>query len=339
MESLFSRLFKYRSSEKRIQQENFLTEIFAFLLENVPDLLTAFLNEFGITTQNQLKSIRVETQRNFFINSDKITPDITIEFSVENQNWLVFIENKVDALEGENQLDRYLGYLSKETNNGTNCALLYLTRYDDPKLIDPPPGVIFKQIKWWQVYDILVKFEDNIFVSQARLFMEERDLNMKIFSSHHITAVIYWSTAREMMERSLGDAVLEKFRKIAQRASIARADTNLRETGDYVYTVGHSFWLEIGYFIDEVDKNYLYAGGAIGVDLGHQKKEKFTQGLKEFENQKNTWKLIEDEEEVWIEKLRPVEEGIDIHFIQNWFLEILADVEAFQKANPHLLWN
>jgi hypothetical protein len=77
MESLFSRLFKYRSSDKRVQQENFLTEIFAFLLEdkNVPGLLDSFLNEFEIIRQNQLESIRVETQRSFFVNSDKITPE------------------------------------------------------------------------------------------------------------------------------------------------------------------------------------------------------------------------------------------------------------------------
>jgi|GEM_PF-2849635 len=345
MESLFSRLFKYRSSDKRVQQENFLTEIFAFLLKN-PALVAAFLNECGVAIQGQPENIKIDTQQSFSTYPERIQPDIFVRFFVDNQKWLVFIENKVGAREGENQLDRYLGYLSKEVNKDTNCALLYLTRYYDPKLVDPPLGVIFKPIRWGQVYSILAKFEDNVFVSQARLFMEENNLSLsRDFSTNEITAMMHWNTVRTMMDNSLEEAQ-ERLKQITGIKRLYQEDV-----GDYLYIAGKSLAIEIGYYLEDIakeatDEDFPYVGSAIVVYPEHRNREQITSAFMEFEKKGRNWKLRGDpkdkNDEIWVEKLLLLKEFMKskdhISSIQQWFLkEILPDIEEFLKDNPYSL--
>ncbi|MBE7556914.1 MAG: PD-(D/E)XK nuclease family protein [Anaerolineales bacterium] len=348
MESLFSRLFKYRSSEKRIQQENFLTEIFAFLLENVPGLLPAFLNKCDIIVQNQPEKIRVESQLSFSTYPERIQPDISIRFSTDNQRWLVFIENKISAAEGEDQLKRYLSYLEKEAKNNTNCILLYVTRFHDPKNISSMV-VTFGQIRWWQIYEILATFEDNPFVTQTRLYMNENDLNMsRNFSFDHITAMMKWRTVREMMDTSLGDNVEKRFVEVTGgRYRTDWIEKNFREWWDYFHAIGYLLCFEMGYFIENSrDENYPEVGGAIIVQPEHPKRSQVVQALHGFNLRHNSWELSEnftkEDEEVWIAKGRSLQEflGMDDHIsaIQRWFLEVLSDVEAFQK-DYRLKWD
>ncbi len=348
MESLFSRLFKYRSSDKRIQQENFLTEIFAFLLKN-PGLMAAFLNECGVTIQGQPENIEVKPQFSLSTYPEKIQPDISLEFIADNQKWLVFIENKVGAGEGEGQLKKYASYLEKEANEDTNCALLYITRFNDPKP-SPSTKIIFGQKRWWEIHEMLDKFTGNPFVSQARLFMEENNLSLsKSFSANHITAMMYWNETKEMMDRSLGDVVEEKFKEITQRKYSAHwINKNLRDYGDYFQAIGNSLWFGIGYFLaSSGDKNNPSVGGAIVVEPSYSKRPQAIQALREFSGKKNNWELSSnfdnEEEAIWITRGQSFKEfiGLDNHInaIQKLFLDILSDLAEFQKAYPQLKWD
>lgn len=350
-ESLFSRLFIYRPSEHRNPAEDFFTEIFAFLLENVDGLLGEILSRSKVITQGQLEITEVKTQCQFSMQSGDIRPDIFVRFSANNENWLLFIENKIDAREGERQLESYLDYLGKKAKEDTDCVLLYITQFYDPKKVDPPSRVIFRQLRWGQIYEFLTKFESNEFVFQARLYMKENGMSMsRNFSSDHLKAMMQWIAVREMMDESFQGPVEEMFKGITNGVKYDpdSADENLRDYEDYFYVVGDLFWVGIGYVLtNTIDKDYPDVGGTIAVEPGFSNREQVISALSEFERENDGWKLrgnpYDKKEAVWIEKLRSLKEFInsedDIALIQTWFLEVLLDVEKFQKGNPHLPWD
>ncbi|GAB4437716.1 MAG: hypothetical protein Fur0044_34560 [Anaerolineae bacterium] len=260
----------------------------------------------------------------------------------------MFIENKVGALEGNEQLTKYSDCLEKETSQGTKCALLYITRFYDPK-DSPSPQVTLFPIRWWQIHEMLDKFIDNSFVSQARLFMEENNLSLsKCFSDNHVKAMMYWNETKELMDVSLGDIVEEKFEEITRgKYSTYWVNKNLQLYGDYFQAVGNSFWFGIGYFMAHSgDENRPTIGGCIVVEPSYSKRLQAIQALREFAEKDNGWELSNnfnsEEETVWITKGQFLEEfmgsGNHINAIQNFFLEILSDVNEFQQSYPRLKW-
>jgi hypothetical protein len=354
MASLFSHLFKYRPSEHRNPEEDFFTEIFAFLLENIDGLLAEILNHFQIIPQGQLKITGVETQLQLNFQLRDIRPDIFIRFSLDEIKWLLFIENKIGAREGEQQLENYLNYLGREVEKGTNCALLYITHFYDPKKVDPPQGVLFYQIRWWQIHEILglIKFESDPVVFQARLYMKESGMSMsRNFSSEHTRAMAQWISVKAMMDESFRGSVEEKFKKINRGVKFdpEKAAQDLLFLEDYLYIAGYYFWIGIGYSLtDTIDKDYADVGGAIVVEPEFSKnRAQVIASLKEFAKKNDSWKprgnQYDKKEAFWIEKLRSLKEFInsedDIDLIQLWFLEILSDVEEFQKDYPQLKWD
>jgi hypothetical protein len=105
---------------------------------------------------------------------------------------------------------------------------------------------------------------------------------------------------------------------------------------------------EIGYFfVGNWDENYPNVGGAIVVDPDHPNRPQLIQAIKGYSAKNNTWRLygnIQNEDElVWAGKFQSLKEFINsddnIGAIQKLFLEVLSDVEAFQKDYPDLSWD
>jgi hypothetical protein len=105
MASFFHRLYKYKQSDLRNQKENFLTEILAYCLIRDNVFLEKFLSLLGLTSK--IKLIECQTQ---MTDTEFGKPDIFITI---NDNTVIIIECKVDAIQQATQLKRYSDILLK----------------------------------------------------------------------------------------------------------------------------------------------------------------------------------------------------------------------------------
>ena len=89
-DTLFNRIYSYRESEDKNSKENYLTEIFAYTLENDESFFMSFLNLLQIKTSIE-KIIRreIKTQVSYINYSRR--PDIEIKFD----DTVIIIENKI----------------------------------------------------------------------------------------------------------------------------------------------------------------------------------------------------------------------------------------------------
>jgi hypothetical protein len=125
MESLFSRLFKYRERENRSPEEDYMTELIAYIFQNHRSVLLSFLKECNINHGYiEMEGITVSTQ--YVLGNLESRPDIAIKLINKNgKQSIIFIENKINAAEGPNQLRRYFTYLSeKNQGNVQSCHLI-----------------------------------------------------------------------------------------------------------------------------------------------------------------------------------------------------------------------
>ncbi len=190
--SLFQNLYKYqKTDEGNNQQENYLTELLAYVLQHDEAFRQGFFdtflsNELKLFISENCKSFTLRTQDSYTIPDTKnntARPDIVIkgfdgEYNINpnniNPNLLIFIENKIGSSEGwryiiptdekqdntwQSQLTNYSKVLKEAENKGLQTHLIYLTRNFE---IPPAKGVIaFKHIFWYQIYQILKNVDEN----------------------------------------------------------------------------------------------------------------------------------------------------------------------------------
>ena len=241
MESLFTKLFRYRERENRSPEEDFMTELIAYMFQNHRSILMSFLEECGIT-QAGVESVTVSTQ--YVLNNSESRPDIAIKLTDgSGKQLIIFVENKIHAAEGPNQLQRYFSYLSeKRQDNMCSCYLIYITKnYDSKENLDflskNRNEVSFIQLRWWQVFQILKPHEDIEMIEEILKFMKERGLSMsRNFTSYDISTLMNMNRVREMVQESLSGKVEEMFNKISGiKYSMPSAESQLRATGRYIY--------------------------------------------------------------------------------------------------------
>ncbi len=200
--SLFSNLYKYRQKEGKDASENFLTELFAYVLQNDEDFQFAFFQillkdnkKFDLDFEKKYV-IKVSSQNKYPIPNETskfIQPDIEIEFFDDNKLIaLFFIENKIDSHLGNrkdevnndtNQLINYEKVLiCKSKDEAKNIYLIYLTKYfEDISSKFDPSKKYFKQITWNEVFQHTLskrEFQDkNSISSQFKLYLTELGMN------------------------------------------------------------------------------------------------------------------------------------------------------------------
>jgi hypothetical protein len=130
------------------QNENFITEalvyLLKFLLHEEPYIASKLLNYLtgGFLTirPEDSKNVKVKTQTII----DEGIPDIEIKFD----DYLIYIEAKVDSELGINQLSNYRKVL--ENSGVKNTRLIFLSRYP---LSSSENGTPDKAIRWYQIAD------------------------------------------------------------------------------------------------------------------------------------------------------------------------------------------
>lgn len=153
----YNRLIKLFSNgdSSKTPLEDYTTEILAGILDtHRKSLLKIFLSEILCVNEEvvDVENMKISTRSSYDLpdsNPEKIVyPDLILE----NDKMRCFIENKVEASEGENQLKNYAKILSKFDDNKANY-LRYCTKYYDPKAIDGE--IDFKQFRWSDISEML----------------------------------------------------------------------------------------------------------------------------------------------------------------------------------------
>ena len=134
----------------RRQDENFLTEIFVFLLnyyvQNEPEsaiwLIKLITDKELDLSENDLQVLSVEAQHH--------TPIGIPDIKIETPNFICFIEVKVDADFDSNQLSTYKGYLQKKYKKKSMLITLTKNTCEEHKAdIVPDFGFRWRQLSDW----------------------------------------------------------------------------------------------------------------------------------------------------------------------------------------------
>lgn len=355
MESLFTKLFRYRERENRSPEEDFMTELIAYIFQNHRNIMMSFLQEFGIMHDGiDIESIMVSTQ--YTLNNSESRPDIAIRLrDASGKQSIIFVENKINATEGPNQLQRYFSYLSeKNQNNMFSCHLIYITKgYDSKENLNllSNRGVNFIQLRWWQVFQILKPYEGIEVIKEILKFMKERGLSMsRKFTAYDISTLMNMNRVREMVQESLSGKVEETFYKISGlKYSMPSAESQLRTTGRYIYMGNQDdwFWIGIGYWFEGkvVDAEYPDIGVVVGVKPYHSQRKLITNVISEYTATNILWKsfgLTSEDKWAGMWKKISLKEMLSsedhISSIQDWYMNSLSDVMTFKEKYPELPW-
>ena len=101
MASIFDRIFRYRQSDSRTPREDYFTETLADVLEKHEALGAAFIGY--LTSCADIQRIDIQTQKRFADAQRRPDVFVTARDSANGRHVLI-VENKIDALESENQL-------------------------------------------------------------------------------------------------------------------------------------------------------------------------------------------------------------------------------------------
>lgn len=167
--NIFTRLLKlYKNNSDKTPKEDFTTEIFVGILEKDSELLDDYVNNFL-----NIEGIGFEVFSQSYYTLD--TPsDCRIDMVIENGHKLIFIENKVDSIEGNGQLEKYSNYLKQIEDK--ECHLFYCTKVIEEKDIKFPK---FSQFIWKDIYHYYknANIETELMIEFLE-FLEEEDIVM-----------------------------------------------------------------------------------------------------------------------------------------------------------------
>lgn len=182
--ALLQRLHKFYRSEARrgnpkMPLENYTTECLVGILEADQGLLRAFAKEVLKIEKSGDETIRIESQKYYGTGTGRRYIDIAIE----GNQWLCFIENKVESQErmisgdeGEDQIAAYIEILDQEKERrGIECYMRYCTKWSDPKTETRHD---FCQFLWNDVARLLVKddYKDNHLIQDFIAFLTSQNM-------------------------------------------------------------------------------------------------------------------------------------------------------------------
>lgn len=209
-ESLFSRLFHYRESEKLSPRENFLTEMFAWMIGNLKQfghdyvefLMTKCENKTSFDS-NKSYSVCVRTQVNVKYEEKDHFKNRFIDMVINTTNDMGFIcEHKVDSEVRENQIQEYAScqeQLNGSPNHKFKTVLLTKSTEQHTEKADI-------SITWYDVYKYFsekfnkgeynCKPEEKIIIDQFLMYLTEVGMGKR--ETINANAVEYYCDAMKL---------------------------------------------------------------------------------------------------------------------------------------------
>lgn len=204
MATFFQKLRKLEDSNK----EDYLTEIFAFALENDSifrnECLKLVIEKIG---EQRLSSIKTQA----VYRNEKRRPDIEIDLG----NTFIIIECKLGADEGTEQLDDYAKILNAKAGYDQKI-LVYLTLKHDEK-IKNYEGIVFKSLRWFDIASTITD-KCDIITKELKQYLYKEKIVMENFKYEDIVSFkMFIDTSRKMADilnevsKEVKDKKLHKF--------------------------------------------------------------------------------------------------------------------------------
>ena len=198
-ESLFSRLFHYSKTDNRTPQEDYLTELLAWMIDNLAqfgqDYVTFLCSNSNSKIQQKEKcSVNAETQ--VVVSEGRIDMVITVDSS------MCFVcEHKVDSSLAIDQITKYKHCIEeiKERYHVENVYYVFLSKIADKLEKEQKPDIT---IRWHEIYNYFngKKFDNNSFetlmVKQFLEYLTEVGMGKK--ESISVKGVEYYSEAMKL---------------------------------------------------------------------------------------------------------------------------------------------
>jgi len=272
-ESILRALYKLKIKHSNNPTEDFVTEIFAYILKNDEVLLKDFIKKFKIGQIEDLNESTIKTQVTYSkLKNHK--HDSIPDVSIYGNNLIVFIECKINAYEGDDQLARYADHLDNFNSKG---VLVYLTRDFDPKskevvLRNCKKDTNFLQIRWYEIFNFLKKKKKkNLFITEFLKFMKEMNLaNNNQYTPTDLIALNNFSRVRKMMDDTMYGEVSNKFIKLIGKISThAKGMTQLRNHDRYIFDSHHAggFQFLLGYWLNSFN-DHEYPEVKLVIEVG-----------------------------------------------------------------------
>jgi len=256
---LFFRLFKWAWR----QEENFISEAFAYLLS----YLLEEEPECGIELIAELTQERVRIPLTE-VNAVTVTTQITTalgrpDIEISARDHLVYIEVKLDAQLGEEQLKRYRRALEQTSYEKTSLVLL--TRYPVefcPEEAQPDVNIRWRNVAEW-LETVNVREISGFLIRQFHELLKERNIIMEQVSWEFVNGI----NGLQALMNMLNEAIIgQKLRAIGHNGSWSAH--GIQCEGDEKY------WIGIYYEEPCILKFEMY-----NVDNAAQVQERFPYGL------------------------------------------------------------
>jgi hypothetical protein len=353
--ALFSRLLNL--STGNIPLEDFFTELVAYLFSTDKEILYAWLKDLNLLDINVCLDAYVSTQRNFEPLEGHLfasRPDILIELVNTKSSSIIFVESKIGAQEGYEQLSRYAEILHG-LPGFQHKLLLYITRDFDPK--DQPvvfknisqSTVQFKQLRWHQFYHFLKSQADTMLVQEIVTFMEEyRMAHNNQFSSIDVITLANFTKSLKLMEETMWGEVSQRFENVLgtiRRKNVAL--TELQRHGRYLMItwMPGKWWCGLGFILKTSSlTDYPIVRLVLEVDPNSQRRVEIIEAMKAICEQYG-WRGYDlDNPKGWARIVREkslqdfLSEEDHMVAIKKFFLQALDELEKIKDQHSKLPW-
>jgi hypothetical protein len=254
----FSTLLRL-GAQRQSNVEDFTTELLASVFRRHPVIARTWLEEIGVSVTTD-DAVQIETQ----LELEQIQghqharrPDMVLRVLRGSGHSTIFLEAKIAAGEGLNQLRDYAEHLARVPS--AQRILVYLTRNSDTKDADailsrcPPGAIVFRPYRWSAVYELLSSHRSDPLIEEVCTFMEEQRLNLRSrFAPADFVAMAGFANARSVMDQTLDRDVELRFQQaLGKPKKRSTMMTFLRYWDQYILYNDHSHWLTgVGYFLE-----------------------------------------------------------------------------------------
>ena len=181
---LFINLFKYKATEKNTPLENYLTELFVYVLKILIDkknekIIELFKKHFDIPfCEDDFEKINIETQHEYWIEEKKRFARPDIQISINNDVYFieVKVESELNQYEDIDQIQLYelIELPFPQKNKGVRTLTKYEINTKSKKF-----NINKHKVFWRQIYKLINKWKFNthkLLIDNFLKFLEDNNM-------------------------------------------------------------------------------------------------------------------------------------------------------------------
>lgn len=324
----------YRKHRAKTPLEDFTTEVLVGLLNLEDEIKNKFIHEFLKLPKSDYL---LKTQMQYSLKDDK---DCIVDFVIESENMICFMENKVNSKEGYRQLERYGKVLATYAENGYETKLFYCTKYFDKKKYELHS---FHQIRWFQIAKFLKQFQENTLAVEFINFLTIKDMAQELtFDAKDFVTIENLQNILKTIGNYL-DRVKPIFKstfktnaKISDGTGVTQIENHNRLIYYFKDILGQKGYSELKYGF-QLQKPAIYVG--IWVEKSN---EQFDSFIKTIENRGDDFVITKRKNGISIEIKREIsvflnDEESDSK-IADWYKKSFNEFANLIKSTPELDW-